>query len=64
MARTLYVKTKDKERLGLSRFGNAGPYPCISGMKEKYWGKNAYCVKCGTYVYKVDEQTYYRAMSL
>lgn len=63
MARTLYVNKADKERLHLSDFPNAGPNPCITGMKEKYWGKNAYCIRSGAYVYKVDEETYNKALS-
>lgn len=63
MARTLYVKQKDKARLHLSDFPNAGPYPCVAGMKEKYWGKDALCIRSGAYVYKVDEETYNKALS-
>lgn len=62
--KTIYVKKEYYDRLNLSSFGNAGPYPCISGMKEHYWGKDALCVKCGAYVYLVDERTYNEALSL
>ena len=58
--KTLNVTKEQAERLGidLSIYGNAGPYPCISGMKAKYWGLDAFCVKCGAYVYKVPEEIY------
>lgn len=56
--KTLRVSKQDKDFYGLSRFGNAGPYPNITGMKERYWGLDALCVKCGAYVYRVDEETY------
>lgn len=62
--KTIYVKKEYHDKLNLSQFGNAGPHPCISGMKEKYWGKDALCVKCGAYVYKVDEETYNAAKYL
>lgn len=59
--KTIYV-TKDRyEELGLERFGNAGPNPCISGMKRNHWGLNALCVKCGQYIYLVDKETYIKA---
>ena len=34
---------------------SAGPYPNITGMREKYWGKNAQIVRCGRYIYLVDD---------
>ena len=37
------------------KFPNAGPNPCISGMKRKYYGENSVCVMCGNYLYKVGE---------
>ena len=58
---TLTVKKEVGERLGLDCFPCAGPYPNITGMKNLYWGKDALCVKCGVYVYKVDKSTYDRA---
>ena len=30
---------------------SAGPYPCISGMRNLYWGKEALIVKAGAYIY-------------
>lgn len=58
--KTLRVKKEDLGPIDLSVFPSAGPNPSIGGMKEKYWGKDALCVKCGRYVYKVDEATYTR----
>lgn len=58
MAKTLYVSVKHYDRLGLGIFPNAGPNPHIGGMKKRYWGKDALCVKCGRYVYNVDQETY------
>jgi hypothetical protein len=39
-------------------FPSAGPYPNITGMKNLYWGKGAYCIRCGVYVYHVDRTTW------
>lgn len=44
----------------LARFPCAGPYASISGMKKLFWGEDAYCVKCGVYLYKVDKATWER----
>lgn len=62
--KTITVSQEHYTELNLGSFGSAGPYLCISGMKAKYWGKDALCVKCGVYVYKVDEETYEKAKSL
>lgn len=58
--RTITTTKEKAQALGinLSAYGNAGPYPNITGMKEKYWGKDAFCVKCGAYVYNVPEEIY------
>lgn len=33
------------------KFPNAGPNPNIRGMKEKYYGKDAFTVMCGNFLY-------------
>lgn len=33
----------------------------IKGMKEKYYGEDALLVRCGSYIYHVSENIYYRA---
>lgn len=60
--RTLHVPAKYSHLL--EDFPNAGPNPNITGMKEKYWGMDAYCIKCSSYVYKVDKNTYYHYMEV
>lgn len=60
MPKTIYV-TKDKlrrERVSLDEFPNAGPNCNITGMRLKFWGKDAYLVKHGRYVYKVNREVY------
>ena len=60
--RTLHVPAKYSHLL--EDFPNAGPNPNITGMKENYGGMDAYCIKCGSYVYKVDKNTYYHYMEV
>jgi len=55
--------TKRAPKEHADRFGSfpsAGPYPNITGMKKQFWGLDAYCVRCGAYVYKVDQETWER----
>jgi len=61
--RTPRVKTVTKEEIkskgiNLDSFASAGPYPNVTGMKNKYWGKNAYCIRVGVYVYHVGATVY------
>lgn len=60
--KTKYLTKKDAERLGidLSIYPSAGPRPNITGMKRLYWGKDALCVKSGSYVYHVPKDVYER----
>lgn len=55
---TIYVKVDTPGARKLEEFPNAGPRPSIIGMKERFWGTDALCIKCGQYVYKVDRETY------
>lgn len=45
-----------KDQARFESFPNAGPNPNITGMKEKFWGLDAYCIRCGAYVYKVPKK--------
>lgn len=60
--KTLRVSSREAELLNLGRFPNAGPNPDIIGMKMKWGGrfgwKDVFCVSDGTYLYKVDQETY------
>lgn len=58
---TVTQKQAKELRLNLDSFPSAGPYPNITGMKNKYWGNDALCIKCGVYVYHVDADTYRKA---
>ncbi len=39
-------------------YPSAGPHPSITGMKNLYWGKDAYCIRCGVYVYNVPREVW------
>ena len=60
--KTLKVTRREANLLNLGRFPNAGPHPNITGMKMKWGGrfgwKDVLCVSDGTYLYKVDQETY------
>ena len=60
MTKTLYLSKKEAERLDidLSGYPSAGPRPNVSGMKKLFWGKDAYCIMQGQYVYKVPLSVY------
>ena len=51
--RVKYLKVKDGERLNISQFPNFSATGSVKGMKEKYYGKDALLVKCGSYIYHV-----------
>lgn len=49
--KTIYMA--DKQKCNLSSFPNFHISGSIKGMKEKYYGKDALLVKCGSYIYNV-----------
>ena len=53
MARCKYLSVSKGERLGISIFPNFSAGGSITGMKEKYYGRDALLVKCGSYIYNV-----------
>jgi len=60
MAKTLYLSKKNKERnnIDLSQFPNFHASGSIRGMKKLYYGMNALLVRCGSFIYRVDSETY------
>lgn len=61
MGKIKYTSVKNYNRLSLGAFPSAGPGASVKGMRDKYWGRDAYILKCGQYFYKVDSDTFYRA---
>lgn len=60
----IYVSTKYHDDLNLSEFPSTGRYGNISGMRNLYWGKEAFVIRCGAYAYKVDEPTFNKAIQV
>ena len=59
--RTVYVRVRGRpeveRRLQEECVGSAGPYPCIAGMRNKYWGRDALVVRAGAYAYYMGKDT-------
>ena len=59
--RTVYLRVRGRpevvRRLQHDCIGSAGPYPCISGMRKLYWGRDALVVKAGAYAYYMGKDT-------
>ena len=53
MARVKTVYVRDKNRLRLSEYPNFSVTGNITGMKNKYYGKDALLVRCGSWIYNV-----------
>jgi len=54
--------TKHREKLmgiALNVYPNAGPNPSVVGMRNLFWGQDAFLVRQGQYVYKVPSEVYY-----
>lgn len=51
-----YLKVETGKRLDISDFPNFSATGSITGMKEKYYGKDALLVKCGSYIYNVSSK--------
>ena len=54
--RVKYLCVKDGERLGIDDFPNFSKTGSIRGMKERYYGKDALLVRCGSYIYNVSRK--------
>ena len=54
--KTKYISTKSPFASRLDQFPNAGPRPNITGMRAKYWRKDALIIKCGQYAYNVSSK--------
>lgn len=51
MPKTAYIRKKDYDMTSVN-CPSAGPRPNVTGMRNKYWGKDALLVRQGAYVYK------------
>ena len=59
--KTKRMSVSEGEKCNISQFPNFSKSGSITGMKTKYYGKNAMLVVCGSYIYNVDEETYNKA---
>ena len=55
------MTVKEGEQAAISRFPNFSVTGSVTGMRKLYYGNDAYLVRCGRYIYKVDAQTYHKA---
>jgi hypothetical protein len=53
MPRTKTLSVADGKRVGISKYPNFHKSGSITGMKAKYYGKDALLVRCGDYIYNV-----------
>ena len=53
MARVKYLKVSDGKALHIEQYPNFSATGSIQGMKEKYYGKDALLVRCGSWIYNV-----------
>ena len=56
MARVKYLPVSEGKALGIDKFPNFDATGSVKGMKEKYYGKDALLVRCGSYIFKVTSQ--------
>ena len=54
--RVKYLKVALGKEIGISRFPNFSASGNIWGMKNKYYGKDALLVKCGSWIYNVSDE--------
>ncbi len=51
--RVRYLPVTEGRRLHIDAFPNFSASGSVKGMKEKYYGKDALLVRCGSYIYCV-----------
>ena len=56
MARVKYLPVSEGKVLGIDKFPNFDATGSVKGMKEKYYGKDALLVRCGSRIYNVTSQ--------
>ena len=56
MARVKYLSVSEGKSLGIDKFPNFDATGSVKGMKEKYYGKDALLVRCGSCIYNVTSQ--------
>lgn len=56
------ITAKQAARAGinLAQYPSAGPYPNVTGMRAKFWGRDAAILRVGRYIYHVPPDIYAR----
>jgi len=56
--KTKYANKETLKRLRLSQHPNFSASGSILGMKKNFYGKNAYLVRSGSYIYNIPRDIY------
>jgi len=56
--RCKYLQVAIGKSINISQYPNFSASGSIKGMKEKYYGKDALLVRCGSYIYNVPKEVY------
>lgn len=56
--KTITISVKQGEKINIDQYPNFHKTGSVKGMKEKYYGKDACLIKCGSYIYKVPQDIY------
>ena len=56
--KTKYMKVADGRRNNIEQYPNFSISGSIKGMREKFYGKNALLVRCGSFIYHVSKRIY------
>lgn len=51
--RVKYLPVAEGKRVHIDAFPNFSATGSVTGMKEKYYGKDALLVRCGSWIYNV-----------
>lgn len=54
--RTKTLSVNDGKKVNISQFANISKTGSVYGMKNIYWGIDALCVICGSYIYNVTSE--------
>lgn len=60
--KTLYLAVVRGKAINISKYPNFHQSGSIKGMKNMYYGKDAFLVRCGSYIYNVPFHIYAMAM--
>lgn len=56
--RVRYLPISEGRKVNIDRFPNFDKSGSITGMKKKFYGKDALLVRCGNYIYNVTREPF------